>query len=118
MCFKSTLRLHYIPLCLLENHYGVIKSSVVSQMNMEFSSVSDCWALPSCLLRLSTFVMVKRYSCRENAQQMAVASDASSLLGCSLTPKLGLSVNAGVKLTPFKQHGSGLLSDKIHLLRK
>lgn len=118
MCFKSTLRLHYIPLCLLENHYGAIKSSVVSQMNMEFSSVSDCWALPSCLLRLSIFVMVKRYSCRENAQQMAVASDASSLLGCSLTPKLGLSVNAGVKLTPFKQRGPGLLSDKIHLLQK
>lgn len=73
VCFKSTLRLHYIPLCLLENHYGAIKSTVLSQMNMAFSSVSDCCTRPSCLLRSSVFVMVKRYSCRENTQQMAVA---------------------------------------------
>ena len=50
VCFKSALRLHYIPLCLLENHYGAIKSNVVSQTNMEFSSVSDGCTLPLCLL--------------------------------------------------------------------
>lgn len=32
--FTPAPRRHYIPLCLLENHYGAIKSNVVSQTNM------------------------------------------------------------------------------------
>lgn len=44
--FTPALRRHYIPLCLLENHYGAIKSNVVLQTNMGFYSVSHGWALP------------------------------------------------------------------------
>lgn len=41
--------------------------------------------------------------------------DASSILGCSLPPELGISISAGVQLTPFKQRVFGMVSDKIHL---
>ena len=120
MCFKSALRVHYIPLCLLENHYGAIKSNVVSHTNMGFSSVSDGCALPLCLLWICTLVTVKRYSCRENTQQMAVARWCFLLFLYALwhSPERGTSVNDGVQLTPWKQCGSGMFSDKIHLTRK
>lgn len=119
MCFKSALRVHYLPLCLLENHYGAIKSNVVSHRNMGFSSVSDGCALPLCLLWICTLVTVKRYSCRKNTQQMAVASWCFLLFWMlSDTHRIGTSINDGVQLTPWKQCGSGMFSDKIHLPRK
>ena len=75
VCFHSAPRLHYIPLCLLENNYGAIKSNAVSQTRN--FPVSDGHTFPSCLLWLSTLVMVKRYSCQKKTQQMAVVGDAS-----------------------------------------
>lgn len=41
VCFKSALRVHYLPLCLLENHYGAIKSNVVH---------TETWDFPPCLM--------------------------------------------------------------------
>lgn len=104
VCFKSALRLHCIPLCLLENHYSAIKSSVVSQANMEFSSVTDGCALPSCLLWLSI------YTCDGQELQLSGkhSTDGSCrvmlhpFFGCSLTPELKISINAAVQLTSFK----------------
>lgn len=120
MRFKSALRVHYIPLCLLENHYGAIKSNVVSHTNMGFSSVSDGCALPLCLLWICTLVTVKRYSCRENTQQMAVARWRFLLFWDALwhSPERETSINDGVQQTPWKQCESGMFSDKIHLPRK
>lgn len=74
---KSALRVHYLPLCLLENHYGAIKSNVVSHTETwDFPSVSDGCALPLCLLWICTLVTVKRIQlCLKTLlAQMAVAS--------------------------------------------
>lgn len=113
--FKSALRLHYIPLCLLENHYGAIKSNVVSHTNMEFSSVSDGCALPSCLLWFVHLWWSRDTAVGKTLNRWQLRGDASSFFGCSLTPERGTSLNAGVQLTVLKKHGSGKFSDKIHL---
>lgn len=59
--------------------------------------------------------MVKRISCQRNTQQVAVLGDVSYFFLGSLTTELGTSIHAGVQLTFFKQHGSGMFRDKIHL---
>lgn len=82
------------------------------------------WNFPLCLtavhfLRASCDYLHWRWS-RDTAvgktlNRWQLQSDASSFLGCSLTPGLGISLNVGVSLTPFKQLGPGMFSDKINL---
>ena len=51
--------------------------------------------------------------------RLQLQGDASFCFGCPLTlTQVGTSINDSVQLTPWKQCGSGMFSDKIHLALK
>lgn len=118
MCFKSALRLHYIPLCLLENHYSAIKNNGVPKTHTEFPSVSEGCAFPSCLSWSSPLAMVKENQLSEKHSTGGRSGWCFILFFWFSDNQAPTSIMLVCNWLFFKQHGSGMFRDKFIFLQK